>query len=138
MLPPHRLGALLAQHLLHPFDRQAFVVKKKTDRPQQLDVLGPVIASSAAALERPDMRKSGLPKSQHVLRQVELLGDLADRAEGLWGLVLRRVRRFAAQLSASVGSPLMRAFSTLDGLNTITRRGRIGTSTPVFGLRPMR
>jgi hypothetical protein len=32
----------------------------------------------------------------------------------------------------------MRAFSTLDGLNTMTRRGSIGTSTPVFGLRPMR
>src|SRR5690348_3046824 len=34
--------------------------------------------------------------------------------------------------------PLILAFSTLDGLNTITRRGRIGTSTPVLGLRPTR
>ena len=25
-----------------------------------------------------------------------------------------------------------------DGLNTITRRGEIGTSVPVFGLRPIR
>ena len=32
----------------------------------------------------------------------------------------------------------MRAFSTLDGLKTMTRRGRIGTSTPVLGLRPIR
>ena len=32
----------------------------------------------------------------------------------------------------------MRAFRMFDGLNTMTRRGVIGTSTPVFGLRPMR
>ena len=34
--------------------------------------------------------------------------------------------------------PLIFAFSTLDGLNTITLRGRMGTSTPVLGLRPTR
>src|SRR5580693_4579165 len=34
--------------------------------------------------------------------------------------------------------PLILAFSTLDGLNTITLRGRMGTSTPVLGLRPTR
>ena len=34
--------------------------------------------------------------------------------------------------------PLIFAFRTLDGLNTITLRGRMGTSTPVFGLRPTR
>ncbi len=32
----------------------------------------------------------------------------------------------------------MRAFMTLDGLNTITLRGSMGTSTPVFGFRPTR
>ena len=32
----------------------------------------------------------------------------------------------------------MWAFRTFDGLKTITRRGSIGTSTPVFGLRPTR
>jgi hypothetical protein len=32
----------------------------------------------------------------------------------------------------------IRLFSTFDDLKVITRRGRIGTSTPVFGLRPMR
>jgi hypothetical protein len=29
-------------------------------------------------------------------------------------------------------------FNTLDGLNTRTWRGRIGTSSPVLGLRPIR
>src|ERR1700754_74479 len=33
---------------------------------------------------------------------------------------------------------LIRCFRIADGLNTITRRGEIGTSLPVFGLRPMR
>lgn len=40
--------------------------------------------------------------------------------------------------AAAADPPLMRAFNTLEGLKTITRRGKIGTSTPVFGLRPMR
>src|SRR5258708_7981503 len=34
--------------------------------------------------------------------------------------------------------PLIRCFRMADGLNTITRRGDIGTSVPVFGLRPIR
>ena len=34
--------------------------------------------------------------------------------------------------------PLIRCFRIADGLNTITRRGEIGTSVPVFGLRPIR
>src|SRR5262245_45719601 len=37
--------------------------------------------------------------------------------------------------SASV---LIRCLRIADGLNTITRRGEIGTSFPVFGLRPTR
>src|SRR5712664_1543951 len=34
--------------------------------------------------------------------------------------------------------PLIRCFRMAEGLNTITRRGEIGTSVPVFGLRPIR
>src|SRR6202011_1304719 len=33
---------------------------------------------------------------------------------------------------------LMRVFRIADGLNTMTRRGEIGTSLPVLGLRPTR
>ncbi len=36
-----------------------------------------------------------------------------------------------------IGSALMRCLRIADGLNTITRRGEIGTSVPVFGLRPI-
>jgi hypothetical protein len=40
-------------------------------------------------------------------------------------------------LASPVPLPLMRCFNIADGLNTITRRGEIGTSVPVFGLRQM-
>src|SRR5229473_3003557 len=38
----------------------------------------------------------------------------------------------------SPGAPLIRDFRTFDARKTSTRRGRIGTSCPVFGLRPTR
>src|SRR5271166_2929526 len=38
----------------------------------------------------------------------------------------------------SSASALMRCLRMADGLNTITRRGEIGTSLPVLGLRPIR
>ena len=67
------------------------------------------------------------------------LGDLADGPEGVRALVHRSVDGTAfTRPRRSPSPPLMRAFSTLDGLNTMTRRGSIGTSTPVFGLRPTR
>src|SRR5258705_3000239 len=34
--------------------------------------------------------------------------------------------------------PLIRCFNIAEGLNSITRRGEIGSSVPVFGLRPIR
>src|SRR5258707_340363 len=37
-----------------------------------------------------------------------------------------------------VGPALMCCLRIADGLNTITRRGEIGTSVPVLGLRPIR
>src|SRR5215475_11041281 len=44
---------------------------------------------------------------------------------------------FSAPLLAGVW-PLIRCLRIADGLNTITRRGEIGTSVPVLGLRPTR
>ena len=54
---------------------------------QQVDVVGPVVAPAAAALQRLDLGEAGLPEAQHVLRQVEVVGDLADGAEGVRALV---------------------------------------------------
>src|SRR5204862_629056 len=47
-------------------------------------------------------------------------------------------RRIDAYVSVTTGWELMRCLRIADGLNTITRRGEIGTSLPVFGLRPIR
>src|ERR1700730_8214553 len=45
----------------------------------------------------------------------------------------------AARSRYLISSPsgLMRCLRIADGLNTITRRGEIGTSLPVFGFRPI-
>src|ERR1700710_1010717 len=44
----------------------------------------------------------------------------------------------AALKMSSPVPPLMRCLRIADGLNPFTRRGEIGTSLPVFGLRPIR
>src|SRR3546814_13639859 len=44
----------------------------------------------------------------------------------------------AAHQRATPSSGLILPFNTCEGRNTRTRRGRMGTSSPVFGLRPMR
>src|ERR1700750_1890510 len=44
----------------------------------------------------------------------------------------------SAMNDAYLESELMRCLRIADGLNTITRRGEIGTSLPVLGLRPIR
>ena len=54
---------------------------------EQVDVVGAIVAPPAAALQRLDVGKAGLPEAQHVLRQVEVFGDLADGAECVGALV---------------------------------------------------
>src|SRR5688500_16918310 len=55
-------------------------------------------------------------------------GDLSTEAETRW----------MAYFPVRTIDLLILDFNTLDGLNTRTCRGRIGTSSPVLGLRPMR
>src|SRR6266481_2979047 len=67
-----------------------------------------------------------------MLRNVQILGNFADGSEG--------VSRFGRH---GVPDPedrpaLIRAFKTWLGRKTRTRRGSIGTSWPVLGLRPTR
>jgi hypothetical protein len=60
------------------------------DAAQEIDIIRPVIASAAAALERADLREPGFPETQDVLRQIEIVCDLADRAKGVGAFFDRR------------------------------------------------
>ena len=61
-----------------------------TDAAQQVDIVGTIITATAAALQRADLGEAGFPETQDVLRQVEVVGDLADGAEGVRAFVDRR------------------------------------------------
>src|SRR5262245_26958053 len=116
---------------------------------QQIDVVRTIIAPTAAALHWLDFMKAAFPKAQHVLRQIEFVRHLTDGAKCIWRLVVQSdplpgfdtnaVTRNAVTAYADSAPPLLiRCFRIADGLNTITRRGEIGTSLPVLGLRPIR
>jgi hypothetical protein len=60
------------------------------DAAQQVDVVGTIVAPAAAALQRSDLGETRFPEAQDVLRQVEVVGDLADSAEGVRAFVDRR------------------------------------------------
>ena len=77
----HELDAVILQDALRAADRVALAVEQMADAAQQIDVVGPVIAAAAAALHRLDLLEAGFPEAQHVLRQVEIVRDFADRPE---------------------------------------------------------
>jgi hypothetical protein len=84
----HRCGGLptLAKQLLDPADRVPLLIEELPDLPEQVDVLGPVIAASTSAFERLDLRKFGFPEPEHMRRQFEFLRNLPGRAKGSLGL----------------------------------------------------
>src|SRR5665213_795909 len=149
---PHGLNEfcpLLAQNPLHATDRVAFAVQQMANAAQEIDVVRTVIAPAAAAFHRFDFGKPAFPEAQHVLRQVEVVGDLADGTKCIRRLVIQSSLHCRVYVLRSTGNkcgrqtagsawPLMRCFRIAEGLNTMTRRGEIGTSMPVFGLRPIR
>jgi hypothetical protein len=84
-----------------------------------------------------------------VLRDVQFVRHLADRAKRISGFAgagaaIRVVgRRAGARVgwvdaATLAGMPFTASRSIWLGRKTSTRRGMIGTSTPVFGLRPTR
>ena len=83
----HEARALLLEDALHALDGVALAVEQMTDAAQEVDVVRPVIAPPAAALQRPDLREARFPEAQYVLRHVEVLGDLADGPERVRALV---------------------------------------------------
>src|SRR5262245_46085982 len=133
--------SMLAQNLLHSPDGVAIVIEQEANAAEQSHVLRPVIAAAAAPFHRLELGEFGLPEAQHVLRNLKLVSNLADRTKRLG----RLVQSFSS--SASIASysaaflresaSLMRCFMILLARKTSTRRGVIGTSWPVFGLRPI-
>jgi len=83
----HGLRTILLQDALHALDRIAFAIEEMADAFEQIDIVGAVIAPSTAALERPNLPEPCFPKPQDVLRNIEVLGDFADRSEGVGALV---------------------------------------------------
>ena len=131
------IGEAAPDVVLHTVAILSGVAQASPYRGFQINVVGTIVSAPAASLERLDLGEAGLPEPQHVLRQFEILGNLADRPKGVRALVHDGSRQAYLSSSATC-SPLIRAFRTFEGLNTMTRRGSIGTSIPVFGLRPMR
>ncbi len=74
-------NALLFQDLLDPFDGVSFIVKQMTDTLEQIDIVWAIIAAATASFHGLYLRKAGFPKAQNMLRQVEILRDLANCSE---------------------------------------------------------
>ena len=77
----HEPGSLFAQDALHAAYRVAFAVKQMSNAAQQVDIIGTIVAASARAFHRPDLRKAAFPKTQHMLRQIEIACHFTDGAE---------------------------------------------------------
>src|ERR1044072_9579315 len=118
----------LAQQLLDAADRIAFLVQKAVDALGQSDVVGPIVAAVAGALQRLQLREARLPIAQYVLGHAEIGGKLTDRPEGEVALALR--------FGGHLGQPARAIRSRMIWLarEVRTRRGASGTSTPGFRL----
>src|SRR5262245_27807305 len=99
----HELDAVILEDALHAADGIALAVEEMANPTQQVDVVGPVIATAAAALHRPDLRETRLPEPQHVLRQIKLFRHLADGAECVRRFIHRHstLHRHSTQLDPS-------------------------------------
>src|SRR5215469_12816613 len=67
---PYRLDkpdAFVLENPLDATDRVAFAIEQMTNPPEQVDIIGPVVTPATTAFHRPDVRKPGLPKPQHML-----------------------------------------------------------------------
>src|SRR4029077_1401028 len=91
--PLHRGDAVFFKNALHAANGVTLAVEQTADAPQKIDIIGAIIAASAAPLHRFDLRKPRLPETQHVLGNIEVFGDLADGSE--------RIRRLVQTLPSS-------------------------------------
>src|SRR5947209_12904763 len=102
----YELDAVILQDALRAADRVALAVKQMADAAQEVDIVRPVIAPAAAALHRLDLLKARFPETQHVLRQVEVVFDFADRPERFGRLFHHRLPFYETTRFVAIGLAL--------------------------------
>src|SRR5262249_46045044 len=106
--------------------RHVEVVSHFTDGSESVGCLVQRPAPQTAACPYPIRRRRIIPVFNLMLLLTCVLGAIVVTAG------------FRQSSLAVTSCPLIRCLRSADGLKTIPRRGEIGTSVPVFGLRPMR
>ena len=101
-----QLASAFPQQPLDTFDRVALRIEQIRDPPQQDDIVGPVVAPAAAALQRLHLGKLGLPEAQHVLRNMKIVSYLTDSAESIGRLLQARSRAGSCSYSRSSLTPM--------------------------------
>ena len=131
-------AALLAQDALDAADGIALAVEEMADAAQEADVVGTIVAPSAAALERLDLAEAALPEAQHMLRNVELVRHFADGTECVRRLVHRRLSApFAICRSRVTSAPPAPATGRRAGIDALLEDGgRLEHHHPARGDRP--
>jgi hypothetical protein len=81
------LQTLVAQNPLHAADGISLAVEQMMNAAQKIDIVRAVITAAARAFHRLDLVEAGFPEAQHMLRHLEILGYLADRAKCIGRLV---------------------------------------------------
>jgi hypothetical protein len=77
-----RCAPLPFEQFLRTLNRIALIIEKASDAPEQIDVLGPVVASTAAAFEGAHLGELAFPEPKDVLGDIKIVGDFADGAKG--------------------------------------------------------
>lgn len=66
------------KHTLRATHREALFIQQLVDSPGRGDIAGPIIATVSRTLQGPQLRKAGLPIAQDMLRNAELVSQLAN------------------------------------------------------------
>ena len=75
-------NAALAQQPLNTLDGVAVGIEEVFDVSEKVDVLRPIVTSPTASLQRADLMELRLPETQDMLGNIQIVGNLADRAKG--------------------------------------------------------
>src|SRR5690606_2854856 len=75
------LRPVFTQQLLNAFDCVALIIEHEANAPDEVDILGTIVAPATAALQRLDLREPRLPEPKHVLWKVQIFRHFANCAE---------------------------------------------------------